>query len=64
MIKGTNVYVICNEQANQILAHFPEHGTYIYHDVPIEVISMLQKAKSVGSFINCHIRYKYEYVKC
>ena len=40
---------------------FVERGTYVYHNVPLDVYTMLATAESQGRFFNLYIREQYDY---
>jgi hypothetical protein len=46
-----------------IFIQFKNGGTYIYENVPKEIIDEMHKAESIGSFVSKYLTKKFEFKK-
>ena len=49
--------------SRELKVHFLSGAIYVYYHVPQEVYDTFKKYKSKGTFLNKHIKDKYDYEK-
>lgn len=50
-----------NPETNDLTVVFVERGTYLYHNVPVDVYAQFATAESQGRYFNLYIREQYDY---
>jgi hypothetical protein len=62
-VNSSNIQAIGYKDWNQELYVQYNSGTYIYHEVELELYERLMKAESKGRFLNENIKNKYKFTK-
>lgn len=48
-------------ESQDMTVEFQQRGSYVYHDVPLDVYVDFQSAGSQGTYFNLYIRLKFSY---